>query len=214
VAVSGGSTPKTLYRLLGSTPYRQKIRWDKVHFFWADERFVPHDHAESNYRLLYENLLRNIQMPPDNIHPVRTDVHSIACSAMTYENEIRDFFGASEDKPPAFDLILLGIGEDGHTASLFPGAGALADREHLAVFLNDKRHRFSRITLTLKLINNAANIVFLVSGKNKALVVKKIIDERDVSLPASLVRPERGELLFLLDEDASALLTTWRRGKS
>jgi 6-phosphogluconolactonase len=207
VAVSGGSTPKMLYSLLASQPYRQKIRWDKVHFFWADERFVPHDHAESNYRVLYENLLKNIRIPSENIHPVRTDLSSISCSAMTYEKEIKDFFGASEHKLPSFDLILLGIGDDGHTASIFPGSGALTDQERLAVFVNDQKHQYPRTTLTLKLINNAANIIFLISGKNKALVVKKIVDERDASLPASLVAQEQGNLLFLLDEDASALLT-------
>ena len=211
VAVSGGRTPIRLYELLSSELYNQKIKWDKVHFFWADERFVPHDHAESNYRILQENLLSKISLPAENIHPVRTDVSSISTSAKIYEKEIRQFFGPAESKMAVFDLILLGIGEDGHTASLFPESPVLKEKNRLAAPVSDQKHEYPRVTLTLAAINNARNIVFLISGRQKAAAVKKIICDKDVTLPASLVKPAKGNLLFFLDEAAALLLEKKQR---
>ena len=205
VAVSGGRTPTELYGLLSSGLYKQKIKWCKVHFFWADERFVSHDHPESNYRVLQENLLSKISVPPENIHPVRTDASSISASATLYENEIRQFFGSSDNRPPAFDLVLLGMGEDGHTASLFPGSPVLKEKR-LVVPVSDQKHKYPRVTLTLTAINKARNIVFLISGKQKAAAAKKVIDDKDVNLPASLVKPGWGKLFFFLDEAAALLL--------
>ncbi len=177
-----------------------------MHFFWADERFVPHDHTESNYRVLKENLLGRIPIPSENVHPVGTDESSISISVRTYENEIKQFFQLSENKLPEFDLILLGMGEDGHTASLFPGTEVLKERDRLVASVRDQKHNYLRITLTLPVINKAENIAFLISGKNKASVVKKVIHDKDACLPASLVEQEKGNLFFLLDEDAGMFL--------
>ena len=206
VAVSGGSTPIRLYSLLGSEDYRERIDWRYVHFFWADERFVPHDHTESNYRLLRENLLGRIPIPSENVHPMGTDESSISTSVRTYENELKQFFKLSENKLPEFDLILLGMGEDGHTASLFPETEVLKEKDRLVASVRDQKHNYPRITLTLPVINKAENIAFLISGKNKASVVKKVIQDEDACLPASLVEQEKGNLFFLLDEDAGMFL--------
>jgi 6-phosphogluconolactonase len=206
VAVSGGCTPIRLYSLLGSEDYRERIDWRYVHFFWADERFVPHDHTESNYRVLKENLLGRIPIPSENVHAVGTDESSISTSVRTYENEIKQFFKLSENKLPEFDLILLGMGEDGHTASLFTGTEVLKEKDRLVASVRDHEHNYPRITLTLPVINKAENIAFLISGKNKASVVKKVIQDKDACLPASLVEQEKGNLFFLLDKDAGMFL--------
>ncbi len=206
VAVSGGSTPARLYALLGSDHYAEKIDWRFVHFFWADERFVPHNHEDSNFRLLHENLLSNIPIPHENIHPVSTNESAHRISAKKYEDEIKSFFPLSQGDLPEFDLILLGIGEDGHIASIFPGSAVLKEIEHLVVSVESKTHMHPRITLTLPVINDALNVIFLVSGKNKASVVKKVLKERDTSLPAVMVNPTKGELFFLIDRDAGMYL--------
>lgn len=206
VAVSGGSTPKRLYALLGSDPYNAQVDWRYVHFFWVDERFVLPSHKDSNYRLLNDNLLNRISIPQKNIHPVRTDLPDPQLSARIYEEEIKSSFGLSELSLPRFDLILLGIGEDGHTASLFPDSEVLRETERLAAPVMDMKHLHCRITLTLPVINHAEKIIFLVSGKHKAAVVEKVLIERDRSLPASLVNPEKGGLIFLIDKEAGLYL--------
>ena len=200
VAVSGGSTPERLYTLLGLNSYSRQVDWKYLHFFWVDERFVPPSHKDSNYRLLHDYLLSKISIPQENVHPVRTDMSSPQVSAKNYEEEIKKSFPLSEGSLPAFDLILLGIGKDGHTASLFPDNEVLRETEHLAAPVIDSKHAHHRITLTLPVINSAENVIFLASGKNKAAVVKKVLIERDSSLPASLVNPEKGNLIFLIDK--------------
>lgn len=206
VAVSGGSTPIRLYTLLGVDVYSRQIDWRYLHFFWVDERFVPPSHKDSNYRLLHNYLLNKISIPQENVHPVKTDMSSPQVSAKNYEEEIKNSFRLAEGSLPAFDLILLGIGEDGHTASLFPGNEVLRETKHLAVPVIDSKHVHQRITLTLPLINSAETVIFLVSGKNKADVVKKVLVEKDRSLPASLVNPEKGDLIFLIDKEGALYL--------
>ncbi len=205
-AVSGGSTPIKLFSLLASGDYRDRIDWRYVHFFLADERFVPADHEDSNYRVLNENLLSKIPIPSENLHAVRTDVSSVSLAAALYEDDIRSFFGISGYTLPQFDLILLGIGEDGHTASLFPGSDALAERDRLAISVIDQTHEHPRVTLSLPVINNAENVIFLISGEQKALITKRVLEERDDTLPASLVRPENGHRYFMLDKKAGSML--------
>ena len=207
VAVSGGSTPGRLYSLLSSAQYSNQVDWGYIHFFWVDERFVPFSHKDSNYRLLYDNLLRKISIPTENIHPVKTHLPSPQVSAKDYEEEIKTFFGLSEGILPRFDLILLGIGEDGHTASLFPDSKILQESKHLVAPVMDTEHVHYRITLTLPVINSSENVVFLLSGKKKATVAKKVLEERDTSMPAALVSPEKGTLIFLVDKDAGIYLT-------
>jgi 6-phosphogluconolactonase len=206
VSVSGGATPKRLFELLGSAPFRDQVKWDLIHFFWTDERFVSHDHPDSNYRLFRETLLRRVSIPDENIHPVRTDVSSASVAAKRYEDEIRMFFGIRDNALPSFDLVLLGIGRDGHTASLFPGSTSLKESTCIAVSSESPLHDHQRITLTLGVINNAKEVIFLAGGNEKAAILRDLFSKQDRSLSASLVKPEHGNLLFLIDDDAGRFL--------
>ena len=200
VALSGGATPQGLYSLL-ATSYRDEVPWGSVHIFWGDERCVPKEHEESNFRVAYESLLSKIDLPGENIHRMRGDLGPEA-GAREYEEEIRRFFGPSG--LPAFDLILLGMGEDGHTASLFPGSKALEETERLVAPVYPEGHGRERITLTLPVLNNATHIVFLVSGSSKAEVLSRVLGNGERGeYPAGLVRPLRGSLLWLVDRDAA-----------
>jgi 6-phosphogluconolactonase len=204
-ALSGGKTPVDFYRKLSGV--KEMLPWHKTHIFLVDERFVPLEHRDSNYRILKETLLDHIPIPQRNIHPIPTGRSTPQVSAMAYEGDLKKFFRVSKGQFSEFDLLLLGIGEDGHTASLFPGTPVLDDPIHLAapVFLNETKHH--RITLTLPVINNAKHILFLVTGKNKAPVLRKIIEEEDASLPASMVHPNKGKLIFVIDREASSQLS-------
>jgi 6-phosphogluconolactonase len=205
VALSGGKTPIVFYQKLAE--WDSKSSWEKTRFFLVDERFVSLDDKDSNYRMLKETLFGKIPIPQENIHPIPTGKTSLETSAREYEEDLRRFFKASKGQYPSFDLILLGIGEDGHTASLFPGSRALSERRHLtaAVVLDEVRHQ--RITLTLPVINHAEHVLFFVRGENKAFVLKKIIGGNDPSLPASMVQPRSGNLLFVIDREASSQLS-------
>jgi 6-phosphogluconolactonase len=205
VALSGGKTPVPFYRNMSET--RTDVPWEKTHLFFADERFLPLDHPDSNYRLLKQTLLNNRQIPYENVHPVPADTAGLQNSAERYERDLLRFFKVSPGQFPCFDFILLGIGEDGHTASLFPGSPALAEENHLAfpVVLDQTRHH--RVTLTLPVINHAENVLFLVTGENKATVARKVVCQEDLSLPASRVRPGSGNLDFVLDQEAGSQLT-------
>ncbi len=211
VALSGGRTPVGFYRKLADTG---KLRWDRTHIFLVDERFVPFSHQDSNYGMLRSVLLSRINIPQENIHPVVTEEPSPESSAQRYEDALKEFFALSVNRFPQFDLIVLGIGEDGHTASLFPGSELLKEKYHLAgaALLDEVRHH--RITLTLPVINRSRNVFFLVSGKNKAGVFRRVIEDRDSSLPAVLVAPKEGPVTFLADEEASDLLTVRRKKES
>jgi 6-phosphogluconolactonase len=203
VALSGGKTPTGLYQRLADAP--RALPWEKTHIFLVDERHVPLDDPESNYAMIKRNLLTRIVVPSENVHPVPI-CRTPELSARKYEEGLRDFFQLSKGDFPSFDLILLGIGEDGHTASLFRNAPALAETQRLAVPVRLTEPKRDRISLSLLVINRAKRIVFLVTGKNKATIVKKIIGRSASGLPASLVRPARGETLFLLDKAAGSLL--------
>jgi 6-phosphogluconolactonase len=205
VGLSGGKTPIDLYHRLSIT--KGTLWWDQTHVFLVDERFVPFEHPDSNYRMLKEILFDHIPIPWENIHPIPTGRSTLQGSATAYEEDLKKFFRLSETQFPEFDLLILGIGEDGHTASLFPGSPVLNDCMSLvaSVPLNETKH--SRITLTLPVINHARNILFLVTGKNKAPVLRKVVDGEDGSLPASMVHCKRGVLIFALDREASSLLS-------
>lgn len=205
VALSGGKTPLRLFSLLSSPFYLKEIAWPGIHFFWVDERCVSPRSDESNYKAAWTHLLSRISVPESNIHRIRGEEDPTK-EAQRYEEELRRFFSPVET--PTFDLILLGLGEDGHTASLFPGSSALEERERfvLPVFLDDTRK--NRITLTLPVLNQASTILFLVSGSSKASAVKEVLskDRRTRNLPASLVRPSRGTVEWLIDRAAAAKL--------
>jgi 6-phosphogluconolactonase len=209
VALSGGRTPLPLYRALAAR--RDIGPWDKTHVFLADERFVPVTDADSNNRMIRETLLDAVDIPSSNFHAVPTGLPDAESAAKKYEEKLISFFGLRDDGLPVFDLILLGLGPDGHTASLFPGSSALQEKRRLvdSAVLGDARH--DRITLTFPVINSARNVLFLVTGKEKAEALREVAEERNAALPASSVAPGRGRLLFLADQDAASLLSEGRR---
>lgn len=203
VALSGGKTPVGLYRKLAEL--QRPFPWDKTHIFIVDERFVPFEDEESNLRMIYRVLLRNVSVPEKNIHPITTDTTSPAESAEKYEQELRSFFSTEQKEFPVLDLVLLGMGQDGHTASLFPGTDALNETRHYAVPVS-LPERSERVSLTLPLINNAVHIIFLVTGRNKSAVIRDVLEREIVTLPASMVKTEKGSLFFFLDKEAGSLL--------
>lgn len=196
VALSGGSTPRKLHALLASE-FKNDVDWSKAFAFFGDERFLPPYDEDSNYYMADDTLLSRVDIPPENVFPFVTLEVTPEESARIYEGELKRFF----DGPPHFDLIFLGMGEDGHTASLFPGNPVLNETDALvAAVHNSPKPPPERMTLTLPVLNAARNIVFLVGGASKREALARI--ERGEALPASLVEPE-GELLWLLDEAAS-----------
>lgn len=200
VALSGGSTPQRLYQLLTTSAWREQIDWGKVHIFLADERFLPLDHPDSNYCMLRQTLidpLCSIVLPHSNLHPMPTEGTAEA-SALRYEAELKCFFG---DSTPRFDLILLGIGPDGHTASLFPGQTHPIGPWVLPVH-NSPKPPPTRISLSLGLINQARHVLFLVTGQDKAPALSSIRGASGESLPAGTVQLNDGELFWLVDEAA------------
>ncbi len=206
VALSGGSTPRLLYRKLASPNYAGYLAWDKWHVFWSDERCVPPDHADSNYRLAKEHLLDRVPIPPDQVYRLRGELDPSE-AAQEYE---RQFLGVFGEAKPVFDLVLLGIGEDGHTASLFPGTEALRKKRRLVVANWVPQFAAWRLTFTLPLINAAAVIVFLVTQESKAAVVRRVLQSPSdgVPLPAARVRSFSGTVHWFLTDAAAKLLGT------
>jgi 6-phosphogluconolactonase len=207
VALSGGSTPKGMHSLLASE-FVSAIDWDRVFFFWGDERHVPPDHADSNYRMAYETLLSRVPADPRKIFRVPAENPDANAAANEYEQTLSTAFRLEGRQAPRFDLILLGLGPDGHTASLFPHTSALRENSRLVVANRVEKLDTDRITLTLPVLNNAANIVFLVAGKDKAPAVESVFNsDSDASeFPAKLVRPRHGQLLWMLTEDAGSAI--------
>jgi 6-phosphogluconolactonase len=208
VALSGGNTPRAVYSLLAEQ-YRD-LGWDKVFIFFGDERHVPPDHPDSNYRMAKETLLSRVPIPADNVFRVRTELVADA-AADDYDRRLREFFKlASGDSTPwpRFDLILLGIGEDGHTASLFPGSAGLQERSRLVVANWVERFQSYRITCTFPVLNHAVEDLFLVSGESKSQVLREILRSPvgQAVYPAQKVRPENGRLLWIADRAAAHLL--------
>jgi 6-phosphogluconolactonase len=207
VALSGGSTPKSLYSLLASDEtFRSAIAWDRTDFFWSDERHVPPDHPESNYRMAEDALLSRVPVKANRIHRVRAELPDPSVAAIAYEVEIRRTFDSYGDIP-RFDLILLGLGADGHTASLFPGTPALAERSRL-VTANHVANLGDRITMTYPLLNAARLVMFIVAGSEKAATVRAVLhpDPDTPELPARLVQPQDREVVWMLDREAAGRL--------
>ena len=204
IALSGGSTPRRLYRILASPEYAQRIAWERWHVFWSDERCVPPDHTNSNYRMARETLLDSVPVLPHQVHRIRGEAVPQE-EAEGYERGLLQFFQPSE---PALDLVLLGMGEDGHTASLFPGTDALREERRLVVANRLPHLNTHRITFTLPLINMAKAVAFLVSGAPKAQVLRQVVEPvpGEHPLPAGLVRPGSGRTHWFLDRDAAGRL--------
>jgi len=204
VALSGGSTPGALYRLLGEEPYREQVPWDQVHLFWGDERCVPPDDPGSNYRLVSDALLNHVPIPSGNVHRVRGELEP-RTAAKAYERALNDFYCGTRTR---FDLVLLGVGGDGHTASLFPGSATRqeAGRLAIAVEAHYQGRPASRVTLTLPAINSARHVWFLVTGSAKAGIVQSVLEGPDRGLPAQQISPTAGVLTWLLDAEAASQL--------
>lgn len=203
VALSGGSTPRRLYELLAAPPYCEAFPWRRTHWFWGDERFVPHDNAESNFRMARESLLSRMQFPATNVHPIPTEGLTPEEAAAEYERTLQSFYGATSLTPkrPLFDVVILGVGPEGHTASLFPDTAILQERQRwVAPVIGAKPE--PRISLTYPALNSSREIAFLVAGEAKREVLGKLFAS-DTSLPAARVRPE-GQLHFFLDRAAAA----------
>jgi 6-phosphogluconolactonase len=210
IALSGGATPRRLYSLLAGDPeLRGQIPWDRVHFFWGDERHVPRDHPESNYHMAFEAMLSRVPIPPDNIHRMRGEDPDADRAAGDYAREIRRFFGIESGQIPVFNCVLLGLGADGHTASLFPATSALAETERLVVANWVTKFQSYRITLTLPVFNKAAQVLFLVCGEDKAETLKAVLEGNRQSsrYPAQRIQPSDGELIWFLDRSAAGRLT-------
>jgi 6-phosphogluconolactonase len=210
IALSGGSTPRGLHSLLANEPtLRDRLPWHDLHFFWGDERHVPPDHPQSNYRMAYDTLLSLVPVPSENIHRVLAEEPDAALAAEKYEQELLAFFGLEADQLPRFDCILLGMGPDGHTASLFPETAALHETKRLVVANWVEKFKTYRITLTVPVLNHADLVVFLVSGVEKAETLKEVLQGhfRPDRFPAQLIRPVHGRLLWLVDQAAAASLT-------
>jgi 6-phosphogluconolactonase len=202
VALSGGSTPRRLYELLAELPWRSAFPWDRTHWFWSDERFVPWSNAQSNYRMVREALLSRAPVPAANIHPIPTEGTTPEESASTYERVLQSFYGAAALAParPLFDVVLLGLGPDGHTASLFPGSPVLTERQRwVSAVVNAKP--VPRITLTYPALESSREAAFLVEGEAKCAVLDRLFGG-DATLPAAQLHPQ-GTLRFFLDQAAA-----------
>jgi 6-phosphogluconolactonase len=198
VALSGGSTPKILYEVLAD---RQKeIPWSRTHFFWSDERHVPPNHPESNYRMAHEAMLSRVAVPESNVHRIRSENSNAAEAAQEYEATLLQ---VTKQSLPRLDLILLGLGADGHTASIFPGSEVLNETKQLIAAPWVPKLNTYRITMTLPLLNNSASVLFLVSGAEKAAIVKEVL-EGPKKYPAQFVQPTNGDLLWMLDKEAAS----------
>jgi len=210
VALSGGSTPKSLYERLASEDesYRDSVEWNRVNFFWSDERCVAPDISESNFKTAFDHLLRPLGISPMNYHRLKGELEPLV-AAEEYERLLRLFFNLAENVVPQFDLVLLGMGADGHTASLFPGSEALTATKKIVAAPFVKKFGAHRLTLTPDAIKNAANVVFLIAGADKAKAFRETVEgefEPEV-YPSQLVRFAKGKVLFLVDEAAAQLIS-------
>jgi 6-phosphogluconolactonase len=208
LALSGGSTPKRLYELLASAdrPFKEQIPWYSTSLYWGDERHVPPSHPDSNYRMVDEAMLSKIPIPKENIYRIKAEDPDAERAAKEYEETLYSTIDLKREGIPIFDLILLGMGEDGHTASLFPNTSILNEREKLVSSVWVEKLLATRISLTPIVINNASNIIFMVSGRGKAEVLKKVLDgeSQPMLLPSQLINPKHGKLMWIVDR-ATAL---------
>jgi 6-phosphogluconolactonase len=210
IALAGGSTPKRLYQLLETEEYQNRIQWDRIHLFLGDERYVPLDHDDSNFRMIKESLLDRVPIPQENVHPVPTHLDA-ADAALAYEQEIRRVMGAENQDPvPAFDLVLLGIGGDGHTASLFPETGALQENERLVTENWVPQQESMRISFTIPLLQAARKTILMATGSDKCEAVQRTIEgERNIQeTPCQILRDSDGAVTFALDDAAAARLSS------
>ena len=205
LALAGGNTPRRVYELLATDPFRNRVRWAHIYIFFGDERCVPPQHPDSNYAMAYDTLISKVPIPATNVHRIIGEGNAVD-NARAYENELRTFFAGLSW--PRFDLVLLGMGEDGHTASLFPNSAALKEVSHWVVATRNEQSGQNRISLTVPVINHAKRIMFLVTGKKKAQRLKEALRHQPGSeqLPVQAITPIDGTLEWLVDAEAASLL--------
>jgi 6-phosphogluconolactonase len=211
LALSGGSTPKALYSMLATDPiFRDRIPWGKVFFFFGDERHVPPDHSDSNFRMAKEALFSKLSLREDQVFRIHGEYADTEKAALEYEQALRAYFKGNAGEYPRFDLVLLGMGDEGHTASLFPGTKALHAANRIVVRNWVGKLYTERITLTAPAINEASQILFLVTRADKALALKAVLEGpyEPEQLPSQLIQPTHGKLAWLVDQAAGSMLTT------
>jgi 6-phosphogluconolactonase len=208
IALSGGTTPRRLLALLADAaePWRARLPWQACDVFFGDERHVPPDHPDSNYGMARAALLSKVPLAPERVHRILAEETDAAAAARDYERELRRVLGVTAPEVPRLDAVLLGMGPDGHTASLFPGSPALEERERLVAAPFVERLGVHRITFTLPLLEAARAVLFLVTGADKAERVAEVLEGEGQGLPAGRVRPRAGELVWFIDEAAAARL--------
>ena len=207
-ALSGGATPRTFLEILANPEFSQRIQWENVHLFQVDERCVPPDHLQSNYRVIQGTLLRPVPSAADNFHRMKAELADRDAASAEYEAEIRNVFAPPGGQLPCFDLIFLGLGSDGHTASLFPGSAALDESTRWVCPNFVEKLQMHRLTLTYPVLNTASEVVFLVSGAGKAEILQQVLEgPRDPKLfPAQGIQPAEGLVNWYLDRAAAQLL--------
>lgn len=205
IALAGGSTPKSLYQLLAGDEFKNKIDWSKVFFFFGDERNVLPENEESNFRMANENLFAPLQVSEKNVFRWQTELKDAQEIAGKYQQAAKKFFALDDKELPRFDIILLGMGDDGHTASLFPFTVGLDEKEKIAVANPVEKLNTTRLTLTFPVINNARNVIFLVKGADKAEILKAVLEGefQPDKLPSQNVKPVNGNLFWLIDKEAA-----------
>lgn len=205
LALSGGTTPRGMHRLLAQPPYVAAIPWGRLHLFWVDERLVPYGDPASNYGAARADFIESLPQPPGSVHPV--PVHGDGEPlALRYEEEIREHFRQRNLVEPVFDLVFLGLGADGHTASLFPASPVLSEERRWAAAVKGGEPDVERVTLTYPILNFSRRIVFLVTGESKAAVVRHVLTDASPVLPAQRIRPQAGHITWVLDRAAAAML--------
>lgn len=221
LVLSGGKTPRKLYSLLADSYYRDRLHWAKIHVFWGDERKVPPNHPDSNYKSAFESLLSKVPLPASHIYRIPAEMTTAVEAARAYDQTLKNFFRTLGQKFPSvnpyytnsigeafprFDLILLGLGEDGHTASLFPNSSLTVEKTKWVAGGYVENVSGERITLTLPVINSAHSVLFLCAGESKSTIVREIFREDGPPFPAKWVRPTEGDLEWLLDKGAALKL--------
>jgi 6-phosphogluconolactonase len=210
VALSGGNSPVQIYDRLGDPPLRNKMPWKKTLIFWGDDRYLPPGDRESNYHIAYEALISKVPIPQENVMRIPTEVKPIEVAASLYETIIRKTFVRLKDidrqkKLPVFDLVILGVGKDGHTASLFPGHRAVNEKEKWVTFVKAHARMTlrERITITLPVINAARNVMFIIAGEGKGDMIRSIIEQKKAGkvYPATMVKPDDGQTVWFIDKN-------------
>ena len=208
VAISGGHTPKRFFELLGEVPEAKALPWDRIHLFWVDERYVPPDSQWSNYKLAADTFLAKVTIPQENIHRIPTEHSDFKIAACCYEETIREVFGLEENQVPEFDLIVLGMGAEGHTGSLFPDSYAPFDKENLACVVYVLDEKLNRITLTHPVLCAASHLAVLVAGEEKAAILREVLasEPDEVRYPIHVLWPILDKVTWLVDREAAKFL--------